>query len=97
VLGDREHLVDIIAIRLTNPKHGRRSAPTYHGRNRQRTDGVARRHAVVRPADESTRASLFDQDALQQILGTAYDADAMTPDPAAREERGASPARRVHG
>lgn len=35
---------------------------------------------VVRLADETTRVSLFDQDALGQILSAAYDADAMTLD-----------------
>lgn len=35
---------------------------------------------VVRLADETTRAALFDQDALGQILAAAYDASAMVLD-----------------
>jgi hypothetical protein len=34
---------------------------------------------LVELADEGTRAGLFDQDALEQLLACAYDADAMGP------------------
>jgi hypothetical protein len=34
---------------------------------------------VVQLADEGTRAGVFDQDALEQLLGCAYDVDAMGP------------------
>jgi hypothetical protein len=47
VLGDREHLIDIISIRLTNPKHERARRATYHGDSRQRTDGRGRLDAYL--------------------------------------------------
>ena len=50
VLGDREHLIDIVPIRLTNPKHADRAAP-YHG-GLDSLSGSARRE----PRAEVSRA-----------------------------------------